>query len=362
MKKLYEEENVRAIADAIRAKTGKTGKMKLADMTSEVDTVSTFTMLKNYIEGNLTEIELLNVTKVCAGALIASSLKKISLPNVTELSKYSFTMSTAEEIKLDNLETISAYSFFNAYGMSNGESETPITVIAPKVKTVSECAFNDCYVDFSFENVESIGYQAFAEDWAIKTVDAPKLTSLGEFAFAGAGSITNVSLPSLSSLEKATFSGCESLANVHIPNVTSIGSQAFGTCYSLAALDLPAVTAISEQAFNGCGSLTRLILRSEVVCALPDIKASASNYPFKNCYHFAGTTNSDYNPDGHKDGHIYVPSALVATYQTATGWKTLANDRFRALEDFTVDGTTTGALDDSKIAAADEEEYTPVIS
>ena len=47
-------------------------------------------------------------------------------------------------------------------------------------------------------------------------------------------------------------------------------------------------------------------------------------------------------------GYIYVPSTLVETYKTATNWSTFAN-QFRALEDYTVDGTTTGELDESKI-------------
>lgn len=47
-------------------------------------------------------------------------------------------------------------------------------------------------------------------------------------------------------------------------------------------------------------------------------------------------------------GYIYVPRALVDTYKAATNWSTIA-DQFRALEDYTVDGTITGELDESKI-------------
>jgi hypothetical protein len=47
-------------------------------------------------------------------------------------------------------------------------------------------------------------------------------------------------------------------------------------------------------------------------------------------------------------GYIYVPSALVDSYKAATNWSSYAN-QFRALEDYTVDGTTTGELDSTKI-------------
>ena len=47
-------------------------------------------------------------------------------------------------------------------------------------------------------------------------------------------------------------------------------------------------------------------------------------------------------------GYIYVPAALVDSYKAATNWSNFAA-QFRALEDYTVDGTTTGALDPTKI-------------
>ena len=47
-------------------------------------------------------------------------------------------------------------------------------------------------------------------------------------------------------------------------------------------------------------------------------------------------------------GYIYVPSALIEDYKVATNWATYA-DRIRAIESYTVDGTMTGELDDTKI-------------
>jgi hypothetical protein len=83
-------------------------------------------------------------------------------------------------------------------------------------------------------------------------------------------------------------------------------------------------------------------LRSETMCTLSNTNA------FNYCYHILGTVNETYNPNGLKDGYIYVPRALVDTYKVATNWVTYA-DQFRALEDYTVDGTITGELDESKI-------------
>lgn len=46
---------------------------------------------------------------------------------------------------------------------------------------------------------------------------------------------------------------------------------------------------------------------------------------FVNCYHFTGTTNATYNPQGLKDGRIYVPDDKVDALKTATNWSRYAD-------------------------------------
>ena len=46
---------------------------------------------------------------------------------------------------------------------------------------------------------------------------------------------------------------------------------------------------------------------------------------FNNCYHFTGTTNATYNPQGLKDGRIYVPDDKVDELKTATNWSVYAD-------------------------------------
>ena len=50
-----------------------------------------------------------------------------------------------------------------------------------------------------------------------------------------------------------------------------------------------------------------------------------SPYAFTNCYHFTGTTDPTYNPQGLKDGRIYVPDDKVDALKTASGWSTYAD-------------------------------------
>lgn len=54
---------------------------------------------------------------------------------------------------------------------------------------------------------------------------------------------------------------------------------------------------------------------------------------FSNCYHILGTVNATYNPEGLKDGYIYVPDALVDSYKAATNWSTYAS-QIRPLSEY----------------------------
>ena len=71
-------------------------------------------------------------------------------------------------------------------------------------------------------------------------------------------------------------------------------------------------------AYN-CYSLTKLIIRN--MTRIPLLNSNA----FTNCYHFTGTTNATYNPQGLKDGRIYVPDDKVDALKTATNWSTYAD-------------------------------------
>jgi hypothetical protein len=93
----------------------------------------------------------------------------------------------------------------------------------------------------------------------------------------------------------------------------------------------------SRELFSNCYSLKAVIIRS------------FNNYTlrtdaFNNCYWLLGQQNASHNPNG-EQGYIYVPRDMIETLQSATNWSVL---QFRALEDYTVDGTTTGEFDDEK--------------
>lgn len=201
-------------------------------------------------------------------------------------------------------------------------------------------------IDRSITEIESdatsIGSHAFDGCSYLITANFPKATIIGGQAFYGCSKMTSVEAPNATEIGTQAFSSNHLLTRVCFPGVTSFPYGAFFDCMRLESVDNSKATSIASQAFAYCSSLKAVILRSESLCKLSN--KDAFNY----CYHILGTQNGSYNPNGSKDGYFYVPSALVNSYKSATNWSTYAS-QFRALEDYTVDGTITGELDPNKI-------------
>lgn len=184
-----------------------------------------------------------------------------------------------------------------------------------------------------FPVATSISTYAFNSCTKLTLADFPAATSVKERAFSSCSKLASVNFPVVTEIGRFAFSECARLALVLFPKATNISTRAFSGNYSLVSADFPAATNIGDYAFTYCSKLNSLILRATTqVCALSDTNA------FSNTAIASGT------------GYIYVPAALIDSYKTATNWTTYAN-QFRALESYTVDGTTTGELDPTKVNA-----------
>ena len=249
----------------------------------------------------------------------------------------------------------------NGGGSGGGDLDALIdgslTEITSNAERVKDNAFynNNDITHVNFPNALSIGNYAFYNTLVyggVFTGNFPKVTDIKSYAFASSTTGADVHVlkeaffPEVTKMDDYVFYKNTKLERIYFPKLKTISYYAFGTNQGqmiLKSADFPEVTLIKSAAFAGCGWLTKLILRSETMCTLE------STYAFNSCFHFHGTVNANSNPDGLKDGYIYVPRALIDSYKTATNWVTFA-DQFRALEDYTVDGTTTGELDESKVS------------
>lgn len=218
--------------------------------------------------------------------------------------------------------------------------------MATDIKAISGGGSIDGFVERSITeasgNATLIGENAFGMCASLASVDFPLATKVGTSAFSGCGSLQTVKLPLVANIGQNAFCDCKTLKTVNFPLVTFINGSAFYQCETLETVDIGSTTYVSAYAFRRCFGLKAVILRSTAMSTL--VATSA----FLECYHILGIVSATYNPDGLKDGYIYVPRSLVDTYKANSDWATYAS-QFRALEDYTVDGTITGALDESKI-------------
>lgn len=157
----------------------------------------------------------------------------------------------------------------------------------------------------------------------------PVVTKLAPGCFARCHTIESIDCPEVTILENNCLEETTAITRVNLPKVYKVGNASFYNS-GIKTLYLPKCKEIIYSAF-GNSQLTSLVLSfTEQVAHLYSAE-SFNNSPIS-----AGT------------GYIYVPRSLVDSYKSHTNWAPLAS-QFRAIEDYTIDGTATGELDPNKI-------------
>lgn len=142
----------------------------------------------------------------------------------------------------------------------------------------------------------------------------PTLTKLGAYALAGT-KLTSLNLPELTTIAEYAFCECTTLTTVTFPKLKEIPYNGFRQFKGVVKADFSSLTNIGSNGCYQCTNLETLIIRTPTICKL----ASGSVLTASKILN--GT------------GYIYVPSALVDTYKSATNWSTFAA-QIRAIEDY----------------------------
>jgi hypothetical protein len=209
------------------------------------------------------------------------------------------------------------------------------------IDVLGDDAVIDSIIDRSItefkDNVITIVEQyAFYGCANLRIVDLPNVTTVNSYAFKACTSLTEINIPKCSSDGRSIFNSCTSLKKIVLPAVTSIMTESasntgyLADCTSLEYVDMSVITSIGGRCFNNCTALTTLAIRTNTVASLASTNA------------FANT------PIAKGTGYVYVPRSLVDSYKAATNWSTYAT-QFRAIEDWSVDGTLTGEIDPYKL-------------
>ena len=146
-----------------------------------------------------------------------------------------------------------------------------------------------------------------------------------------------------------TFGHCKKLKSIELFNSdkTNYLGSTFSYCYELKKVIInyyPYITYESDvdYLFSDCYSLKTVIIKN-----IED-KAKLAASSFSNCYHFLGTSNSTYNPDGLKDGRIYMPIDYVEKISILDNWKKFS-DIIKPLELIENNISPIYIVDDDKV-------------
>lgn len=215
-----------------------------------------------------------------------------------------------------------------------------LTELTSNVESVRNNAFYGAPMKtINLPNAKSLGQYSFYRAEA-KTVNCTNVETIGTISFSYS-KITSISMPKLKIVSQEAFSHAGYLVDVDLPLAEELKSNAFADSSKIAYLDFPCVKTIGSLAIAGCPLLSVVILRNtSQVCSLYNTSVF-KNTPFAS---------------GKAGGKLLIPRALVDGYKNGTNWSAVltqnTNNKYLALEDYTVDGTITGAIDWDKLNAA----------
>lgn len=357
--------DLQTVADAIKSKAGTEETMEFpSGFASAVENMPTadHTIEDGLITGTLTEYTNDRVEKVRDHALYEQrTIASVYFPRATTIGNNALRqMAELKSVNFPVVTTIGDYAFSSCSKLDSA--------YFPLVRELGEYVFQGCssLKSVCFPSLTSIGRNAFQSYGGLTTMTSesfPIVSSIGDYACRSCNNLSTVNLPNVRAISTGAFYSCNNLTEVYLDNITFIPSS---LCYSCAALirasfrsldtsgtwfisNCPSlrevdlgllgskVTNISSSFFSGDSSLKTVVLRANNgVCVMNNLNAFDST-PFAS---------------GGTGGTVYVPRALIESYQKATNWSTLyaaGTCTFLALEDYTVDGTTTGEIDWDKI-------------
>ena len=269
-----------------------------------------------------------------------STIVKYKDNTLTTIENSKKTIKTANKWMEDNLTLIKTdssnpliyqdedgYLVINKDGNSSGVETVALNIAANGIYDAGTGkAYNQARVRVPVSNImKSIIDRSVT---SITNSDLPKVTTLGYSAFSDCINLTSITLDDLTSIGDYCFMNCSSLSSFHGKSVSYLGQYAFqgsgiitfvsetpitGGIYNalygaagLEKIDLSYTNSFSNGFFR-CAVLNTLVLRNNTICKLSGIGAFQSS-PFAS---------------GGTGGTLYVPSALISSYQSATNWSTI---------------------------------------
>lgn len=292
------------IADAVRQKTGSSDEMRLSDFTQEMGDIIDGNSL---IDRSIEKIASDTITRIGAYAFShCEHLTEASFPNVTYIGSYAFSSTAIKRADFPLLKAVSGSGWNNSnifyFCLQLSEINFP-----ELINTSTSMFARTGLKTVTLPKVQEIETSTFDQCSSLTGINCPSATEIGMYAFQDCKSLKDINLPQATMIRQYAFNGCGALTDINFPNLTNMEIYAFLSCKSLKSAMFDKLLSIPSTAFYSCTSFDTLVLKSENVCALANVSAF-SGTPFA-----AGGTG----------GIVWVPQALIESYQTETNWSSL---------------------------------------
>lgn len=222
-----------------------------------------------------------------------------------------------------NLEEIGEHDYGSGSVTYLGTRLYPYTFVRTSITEIHAPNLTH-FTDAADGASSGVGTSVFRYCAALTVIDLPNLEYVGSggYQFSDCTALKTVFLP-IAYGGQYMFSGCSSLETAVIgvedDSPSSMNGHAFENCTELHSVDLNTTRVYSSE-FNNASKLKTLVLRrADAISTLYNINAF-NNTPFAS---------------GKTGGTLYVPSALIASYQAATNWSTIlgyANNQILPIE------------------------------
>lgn len=277
-----------------------------------------------------------NVTTIGGGAFANSGLTSISLSKyITSLQGKIYQTPFSGCVNLTSITIDSENTVYKSVSNCIIQIDNSTLIIGCKTSVIPTdgsvehigvgAFYNIPITSVTIPNsVTSFGVSAF-HNTSLSTVSIPNtVTSIGASAFGYCQLLTQAILPNgITTLANDVFESCILLDNIIIPNtVTTIGNGTFSGCTSLQNITLStALTTINSSAFSGCSALAAI--------DMPSTMTTIASNAYYNCTSLMSITCRATTPptlDSTSLNNvpatciIYVPSASVSRYKSATNW------------------------------------------
>lgn len=195
---------------------------------------------------------------------------------------------------------------------------------------------------------------SYAFTWynVLQTVDLSQCLVINNYAFSRCLNLITVSAPNVTSIKDGAFRQCSNLQSVYLPLCSYIGVETFVDCIQLQSVYLPVCSQIGGYVFSGCSALQTISLQScmtlgngafQKCTGLQDVVfsniQSISNYTFSGCTNLSTITittsdvvctlgGSNVFTNTNSTFSVFVPSTLLADYQSAQYWSDISAQIF----------------------------------